>query len=351
MSGDAIRKDGVLPVELAAAPPREHDFALVIGVEHYPSFSSLRGPVADARAFHDWVCSPDGGAVPPADTRLIVSTEQPVAPIQDQIDEALVALMVAADDVGGGRRLYFYFSGHGATDDAQLANPDNVLLLLAKWSRHLRAALSSSKYWGKLASTQLFEEIAVFLDCCRSTVQGGVGLPPMVSLEDRKSAPCPTRTFIAYAAEPARPAFELPVAGVWHGVFTRSLLAILRDSPDGIAAGALKERLELEVPNSHANQRAVVHNGFGAASWFGRRSPDPAAPGRVRGTLHELHITFRRARDTVTLLDAQLQPIARHAVTGDPWVIPLAAGLYLLSDGSQEQPIKHLAGKMTDVEF
>jgi len=335
----AARKDAVLPVELATAPPREHDFALVVGVEHYPRFRSLRGAAADAQAFHAWVCSPDGGAVPADNARLVVSTEEPVAPLQDQIDDALEELILAADRASGGRRLYFYFSGHGATDDTQL--PDNVALLLAKWSLHReRVALSSSEYWGKLAGLGLFEEIAVFLDCCRSTARGAVGLPPTVALRDRMSVPRPTKTFIAFAAEAARPAFELPVGGLWQGVFTRRLLAILRGSPAGIAAAALKDRLEGEVPDDRAGQRAEVKTDFRAAARFGRR-----------GTLPELHITFRRARNTVTLLDGALQPIASHTVTAEPWVIPLASGLYLLSDSLSEQSIKHQGGEVTDVEF
>ena len=335
----AVRKDAVLPAELAAAPPREHDFALVVGVEHYPSFSGLRGAAADARAFHDWVCSPDGGAVPPQNTRLIVSTENPVAPIHDQIDDGLKELMLAADRAGGGRRLYFYFSGHGATDEDQ--PPDDVALLLANWSVYrARVGLSSAKYRGRLAGLQLFEEVAMFLDCCRSTAHDAEGLPLTVSLPGRQSAACPTRTFIAFATEAARPAFERPINGAWQGVFTRRLLAILRGSPDGITADELKRRLESEVPGVRPDQRADVNHNFVEAARFGRR-----------GTLPELRVTFRRARGTVTLLDGRLQPIARHAVTAGPWVIPRAAGLYLLSDGSSQQAVMHEAGEGTDVEF
>ena len=329
----------MLPAELATAPPRELDFALVIGVEHYPSFSSLRGAAADAREFYDWVCSPDGGAVPRDRAYLIVSTEDPVAPIHDQIDAVLVKLMLAADRAGGGRRLYFYFSGHGATDGGQ--PPDDVALLLANWSVYrARVGLSSAKYRGKLAGLRLFEEVAMFLDCCRSTAHDAEGLPLTVSLPDRQSVECSTRTFIAFAAEAWRPASERPIHGVWQGVFTRHLLAILRGSPDGITAHELKNRLESTVLGVCPGQRAAVEDTFLAEARFGRR-----------GTLPELRVNFRRARGTVTLLDGSLRPIDRHAVTAGPWVVPLAAGLYLLSDGSSQQTVMHEAGEVKDVEF
>lgn len=45
---------------------RYTDFGLVIGIEHYPSFRSLHGAVGDARRFHEWLCSSDGGSVVPA---------------------------------------------------------------------------------------------------------------------------------------------------------------------------------------------------------------------------------------------------------------------------------------------
>src|SRR5262245_33114266 len=91
------------------------DFGLVAGVDDYPRFRSLRGAVDDAKRFHTWLCDADGGDVRRKHARLVVSTENPVAPLQDQVDDAIVELLTAADGLGGGRRLYFYFSGHGAT--------------------------------------------------------------------------------------------------------------------------------------------------------------------------------------------------------------------------------------------
>src|SRR5262249_35952501 len=159
----------------------------------------LEGAVSDARNFYEWVCDTDGGGVAEPNARLIISTENPIAPIQDQIDEKLLQLMKRASALGGGRRLYFYFSGHGATDIREPV--ENVALLLARWSKDMaRVALSSRGYADQLKGAGMFEELAVFLDCCRSIGVGAVGMPPTITF-DKKDAWYPTRNFVAYAVE------------------------------------------------------------------------------------------------------------------------------------------------------
>jgi hypothetical protein len=242
------------------------DFGLVVGINHYPRFRSLQGAAADAIAFHAWMCEPDGGGVAPEHARLITSTPEPPKPLQDHVDEQFVELVQAADALGGARRLYVYFSGHGATctDDAG----DDVALLLAKWSTTLaRLALSSHRYCRTLGGLGLFEEIAMSLDCCRTAVVGAVGMPPMFTCKATSEA-SPARAFIAYATEAGRPAFERPKESVWHGAFTRRLLAILTRSPRGIEAAALKETLEREL-REDAVQRAHVVNGLRGGGFRG----------------------------------------------------------------------------------
>ena len=108
---------------------RDTDFGLVVGVDHNPRFRSLRGAVADAGRFHEWLCEPDGGGVAPEHARLVVSRPDPAAPLQDEVDDQLLELVTAADAIGGGRRLYFHFSGHGAGSPDE--SGDDVALLLA----------------------------------------------------------------------------------------------------------------------------------------------------------------------------------------------------------------------------
>ena len=296
---------------------RHADFGLVVGVDHYPRFRSLRGAVTDATSFHAWLCDADGGGVAPERARLVVSTPDPAAPLQDEIDEQLLAIVTEADALGGGRRLYFHFSGHGAASPAE--SGEDVALLLAKWSRSLaRLALSSGGYRNTLGGMGLFEEIVISLDCCRTTNARAVGLPPTITHEPQ-TRPCATRTFIAHATEAGRSAFEVPDQDLWQGVFTRCLLGILQRSPNGISAADLKRALEYEISSS--GQQAHVVNGLREDSMFGRHGVPP-----------KVVISFDRAREHVRLRNGSRVVIAERDVGSEPWELALEAGLYKLED-------------------
>lgn len=312
------RDVSVEELELESQARAGHDFGLVVGIDHYPRFRSLQGAAADAVAFHAWMCDPDGGGVAPAHARLITSAPEPPTPLQDHVDEQVVELVQAADALGGARRLYVYFSGHGATCTGGAS--DDVALLLAKWSTTLaRLALSSHRYCRALGGLGLFEEIAMFLDCCRTAVVGAVGMPPTFTCT-ATSEGSPARAFIAYATEAGRPAFERPQEGVWYGTFTRRLLAILKRSPRGIEAAALKETLEREL-REDAVQRAHVVNGLRGGSTFGRRGVLPLLEVRPDDEWE----------DDVELYDGMGQLVASHRPLAGTWTLPLAAGLYKLT--------------------
>src|SRR5689334_15890413 len=117
--------DGSGPAQPRA---RRSDCALVIGIDHYPR--RLRGAINDAQRFADWLTRGDGGGVDPNNVKFVPSQEQPPRPLKIEIDDALRDLTLAARASGGGGRLYFHFSGHGA----ELAVHD-VALLLAQWSQ------------------------------------------------------------------------------------------------------------------------------------------------------------------------------------------------------------------------
>jgi hypothetical protein len=318
---------------------REHDFALTVGVDHYPQFECLQGAVADAVAFHRWVCDPDGGAVDPARARLIASTFEPATPVQDQIDDELVQLMKDADASGGGRRLYFYFSGHGATSPDE--SGDDVALLLARWSRNLkRIALSSRGYSSALSGVGLFEELVIFLDCCRTATVRAVGRPPAITYE-MASERCPTRLFIAHAAHAGRAAFERRQGERWQGVFTRCLLTILRRAPDGIDAKLLKSQLECEIREADTGQQAEVLNGLCDGARFGRR-----------GVLPLLRIATGPGRGRIRLLNGVGDLVAVSEAEPGPWLVTTPAGLYKLVDQSGAQVlVDHGLREITDVAF
>src|ERR1043165_749866 len=92
------------------------DYALVIGIDHYPNWAkgrrSLKGAVNDAKDVHDWLLDPAGGGLSREHARLVLSTESPVSPLQQVIDYEFRVVRDRSRDKPR-RRFYFYFGGHG----------------------------------------------------------------------------------------------------------------------------------------------------------------------------------------------------------------------------------------------
>lgn len=319
---DASR--GAQNYEPGAAPPaptkREHDFALVVGVNDYPTFTPLNGAVDDATAFYNWLCDPNGGGVDEekGHAKLVTSTPDP-KPKQEHVDAALRELIEAADAIGGGRRLYVYFSGHGA---AARDTADGVALLLADWSvQRAKIGLSSARYRDNLVDFGLFEELVVVLDCCRSHGKSGVGQECSLTLE-LKTPPTSTQWLIVFACERNQNAYERLNGISWSGVFTRSLLEIFKRAAVGVPAGELEAQLEVVLANNKASQKAIVLGRLEPHARFGRR-----------GTVASLRVTFKpTTKGIATLLGGKGEIIAEHdPADGSPWVVTLQEGyLYKL---------------------
>ena len=47
-----------------------NDYAVVVGINHYPGLSDLKGAENDARAFQDWLVRKDGGNIPNSSPHL-----------------------------------------------------------------------------------------------------------------------------------------------------------------------------------------------------------------------------------------------------------------------------------------
>jgi two-component system NtrC family response regulator len=255
------------------------DFALVVGIEHYAHVPALPGAVADARRFHTWLCDDAGGGVARERARLLVSAPGSMAPGQAQLDAALGELVATARTQGGGRRLYFYFSGHAAVCGS---SGEDIGLVLASWSRSAaRLALSARAYRSALAATGAFEELVVVLDCCRILAERVVGLPPVLALPPR-SPGVATREFVVFATEPWRSAFDPRPEPRWHGVLTRQLIAILQRSAAGIAASDLQHAIASELAST-GHQAHILHSLRDTSAFGGRGAPVTASPDSDRG--------------------------------------------------------------------
>lgn len=320
------------PGAFVRAPGSGQDYALVIGVNHYPKLRSLHGAVADARAFAEWLVEPDGGRLSPENVRTVLSTPDPLSPIGHEINDALEDLLERAA-ASGGRRFYFYFAGHGCVGDRAA----DITLCMANWSElRRRAALSSEAWLDVVVRSGAFDEVAFFLDCCRIWAVRAVGLPPHIDFARPVERARATRVFVAYATELQRPALEVSTetSDDARGIFTQVLIAGLRGEAARaggiVTAGSLKEHLETSVAETakskRLDQRAEVVNGLEAATRFGFAMRPP-----------RLKITFINAWKSDVYEVALLGPGDDVVMRGDPrhgpWELDVPAGDYELHVG------------------
>jgi hypothetical protein len=282
--------------------PHPDDYALVIGIDHYPASSCLDGPVKDAQGILNWLQHADGGGLSQENCYCVLSPDlafpggpegcveavrsgkclwhdemrctyydqvyprHSERPIKDQIDDACDDLLRSVRSkkrpgLPRARRLYFYFSGHGISHDA-----GTTYLLLAKWSELNRyAALDHRSYLMMFIEFGFFEEVVFFLDCCQVRRVNIRGDGPRQS----SRSPDPvwagkTRAFVGVAAEYLSVAWEGTAGALHRGLsgdtsatarsyFTRALLDALWGAAAGPGGGVSASNLTLfvqrEVPS------------------------------------------------------------------------------------------------------
>lgn len=325
------------------------DYALVIGINHYPESRPLRGAIGDAQAIKKWLIDDEiGGGLPPVNCKFIPSKENPLQPLKDVIDNALQEIWEQSNE-GNARRFYFYFSGHGQTKQI-----DDVALCLANWSRNRRhAALSSHKYLNFIIHSTGFMEIIFFLDCCRIRTVGAQGLGSELSCPKPREDAGQKRSFIAYASEFQNPAYEAEVAGtsklddegpVVRGHFTKALLAGLYGGAarqqGGVPASALKKYLEAEVP------RIAKEAGHKQTPVIPLDMPTENEPvfGNARPEAN-FEIRFQQKRRGKIQLEGPDTEIVKEGdVSTGPWRITLLKGHHLLREviTGEEMPLRFI---------
>lgn len=239
------------------------DWAIVVGIKNYfdPDLVGLEGPENDAREFYDWIVSADGGAVPKDQAKLIASSDYPpfttsttAMPTAEAIKGAFDHIRSIADEneqKGLGRnvgeRLYLFFSGHGF---APSQHDDLTALLTAEASvagahlTHIIGSYMADFFW----RARFFDEILLFMDCCRSVMECAQLYMPYE--DERATDYYMGRRFYAYGARTTMESREWKMAdGQYHGVFTRTLLDALSGTgydprdPSKITAESLRDQL------------------------------------------------------------------------------------------------------------
>ncbi|HEV7333087.1 MAG TPA: hypothetical protein VGN63_18780 [Flavisolibacter sp.] len=237
-----------------------NDYAIVVGLKKYPGLDKsqkpLEGPENDAMDFYNWVLSSKGGQVPKDQIQLILSSHFPsvnsddfmdAKPAEIEIGKAFQRLWDLAKanqknrkPAKVGRRLYIFMSGHGIApqhfgnkiekESALLmsnVDPDNM----AAPRYHIPGTYVANWF----CENDLFDEIFLFMDCCRDKVTAASINTFLPAKGDSDKA----KRFYAFASRWSRKTRERPMPdenNKVRGVFTKTLLKAL----EGAAAMAEK---------------------------------------------------------------------------------------------------------------
>lgn len=200
--------------------------AIVIGIDRYATdLSSLNGPVADAQAFAQWLVS--SGEVEAQNLRLglLPGDESPPLPAAlapcRVIGTSLAELNKALDEFFAPplpqvKRLYFFFSGHGAAS----SNPfygEEAICMAGFADQDWREALELSSLLATLNAIPA-EQRLIFIDGCRNAVSETAQFGALS--QRRRPAPGQRRNYVLRATGPGRKAAELD----GRGLFARHLV-------------------------------------------------------------------------------------------------------------------------------
>ncbi|MBC7820447.1 MAG: caspase family protein [Planctomycetaceae bacterium] len=228
------------------------DRAIVVGIDDYDDsvdgrIDSLKGCVNDALFFKHWLELPNGGGLDPNNITSILSVRPRPAPpnrirqpAKDDIEDEIISLINRHQQTGQrvGRRLYLWFSGHGITPSR---DEDECALLMA--NAHLLAL--GRAFPGRWAARDLcwrvmFEEVVLFMDCCRSvtgleeTAVGYAAAGNSLAAQGvkylqgfaTKSSAASSERILPHPFDPSQPDLQ-------QGVFTHALLEGLRKGTNG----------------------------------------------------------------------------------------------------------------------
>jgi hypothetical protein len=353
------------------------DCAVVVGITRYPNLGDLGGPLNDAQAFAVWLTDPGGGGLDPERVRLILSPAGtgggagllPVRPVREEVLEALDwldNLAVQSDDAGHGlrvgRRLYLYFAGHGFAP-----RDDQTALLMANATRQrVGYHVLGPAYADWFFHAGYFDEILLFMDCCREVYPLAPLNPPHFMPVTDPSAVNRVRLFYGYGTRWSRLSRERPMPpnNTVRGVFTTALLAGLKgaaaDSTGRVTAASLYSYL-------FQNMRSFLDPADLAVATI-PKEPDlyvyPTADngwlivGGVAPPVAQVRVTPSTAGAVVQLLDGRFQPVVAAQPGPPAWDFKVTPGLYLAREVAAgvmpvraERPLTLAVGRNADVQL
>jgi hypothetical protein len=327
------------------------DRAVVVGITRYPALGDLQGPENDAVAFREWLIDASGGAVPAAHIRMIRTSDFPAAPDPAkptrEAVEAAFNQIFALGNINVGRRLYIFMAGHGFAKDLP-----QVALLMANAARGMTGYhVVGTSYADWVRGAGLFEEVVLFMDCCRENYR----LAPMQPVPYDPVTPpggALANHFYGFATQWSKAAREKDLNGAVRGLFTSAVL-------DGLKGGAAPNNLG-EVTGSALEQ--YVFNALAKSS----AGDAPQEPVFDYNKMHDLVLITGAPRSMLTLSVrladhgvaqppaltngvAQLQPLNVFPPDRLEWRLP--PGLYALVATGRSPVTIELIGGDKHVDF
>ena len=212
-------------------PPITDHYAIAVGIDTYPSLPRLRSSVGDATQFCEWLTDEDGGNIHPDNVRLIPSPQTTpgdrfdAKPVREEIERVLRDFGVPLGN-RIGRRLYFYFAGHGFGPSF-----DEVGMLMANAapdSLGKNLGLRECRHY--LHETGFFDEVVFIIDCCRDSTKEASTNAPDFKIQAAIGKAAQIVDFVVLAAAYGAQAFAPvdPAHGERRGILTKALLEALR---------------------------------------------------------------------------------------------------------------------------
>ena len=299
-------------VELVAA----NDYALLVGIQRYPGIRDLGGPENDVNEIAHWLIDPQGGDVPRDQITTIVSSAFPsngdmARPVLDDLHQFFAMLFLkqlSKQQQDGspqlGRRLYLFLSGHGfhASELSQAA----LCMANSNASINNYPHLGGQVYADNIANHGMFEEVFLWMDCCRQTIPSLTVNRP--TWPPRVPPIPPRRFFWAFATGSGALAAEaeMEVRGVRkaHGIFTALFLDAL-------------EKCKTRMGGQVCASDIASYIGGGMKRVLGPTAPEPQFQ---TDPLHDM-VLFHRTKNLT---------VARFKIPG------AAAGTLTLTTGQDE---------------
>ncbi|THU41173.1 caspase family protein [Niastella caeni] len=241
----------------------EEDHALLIGIDNYLFLDPLKGAQDDIAKFQKWLIDENGGAVPPKNIHTVLSPveqdDEDPQPVQDKINQKLRKIGVMKGR-RIGRRLYFYFSGHG------YGTIDDVAMLMGNASPfELKNNIGLRNYRNFLLQWGFFDEIIFILDCCRDPIRHAeTGIPSFTLPENMIPNPPPKVTHYTILACPyGEKSFMVPQkpgdpekrgilsTAIFEGLMNRQAT----DASGDVTINSLMDYLHTRVPQLAGDNR------------------------------------------------------------------------------------------------